>query len=94
MGDIPFLLTKVRRLIARLVYIYLILSNHFGGKKAALMVLKKLVLINLAITALFSINIVRTRVARFFLVHDTKTRENVPNEHKMYPMVIKYPECL
>jgi hypothetical protein len=35
-----------------------------------------------------------TRVARFFLVHDTKTGKNVPNEHKMYQMVIKYPKCL
>jgi hypothetical protein len=25
-----------------------------------------------------------------FLVHDTKTGKNVPNEHKMYQMVIKY----
>jgi hypothetical protein len=25
-----------------------------------------------------------TRVARFFLVHDTKTGKNVPHEHKMY----------
>jgi hypothetical protein len=24
------------------------------------------------------------RGARFFLVHDTKTAKNVPNEHKMY----------
>jgi hypothetical protein len=29
-------------------------------------------------------------VARFFLVHDTKTGNNVPNEHKIYQMVIKY----
>jgi hypothetical protein len=34
------------------------------------------------------------RVARFFLVHYTKTGKNVPNEHKMYLMVIKYPKCL
>jgi hypothetical protein len=32
------------------------------------------------------------RVARFFLVHDTKTGENAPNEHKMCQMVIKYPK--
>jgi hypothetical protein len=32
------------------------------------------------------------RVARFFLAHDTKTVKNVPNEHKMYPVVIKYPK--
>jgi hypothetical protein len=32
------------------------------------------------------------RVARFFLEHDTKTGKNVPNEHKMYRMVIKYPK--
>jgi hypothetical protein len=30
------------------------------------------------------------RVSRFFLVHDTKTGKNVPNEYKMYQMVIKY----
>jgi hypothetical protein len=28
------------------------------------------------------------------LVHDTKTGKNVPNEHEMYQMVIKYPKCL
>jgi hypothetical protein len=27
------------------------------------------------------------------LVHDTKTGKNVPREHKMYQMVIKYPKC-
>jgi hypothetical protein len=27
---------------------------------------------------------------RFFLVHDTKTGKNVPNEHKMCQMFIKY----
>jgi hypothetical protein len=32
------------------------------------------------------------RVARFFLLHDTKTGKNVPNEHKMYQIVIKYPK--
>jgi hypothetical protein len=34
------------------------------------------------------------RVARFFLVHDTKTGKDVPvpNEHKVYQMVIKYPQ--
>jgi hypothetical protein len=31
-------------------------------------------------------------VARFFLVHDTKTGKNVPKEHIMYRMVIKYPK--
>jgi hypothetical protein len=34
------------------------------------------------------------RVARFFLVHDTKAGKNVPNEHKMYRMVTKYPKYL
>jgi hypothetical protein len=34
----------------------------------------------------------RSRVARFFLVRDTKTGKNVPNEHKLYRMVIKYPK--
>jgi hypothetical protein len=33
------------------------------------------------------------RVARFFLVHDTKTGKNLPNEHKTYQMDIKYPKC-
>jgi hypothetical protein len=33
-----------------------------------------------------------SRVARFFLVHDTKPGKNVPNEDKMYQMVIKYPK--
>jgi hypothetical protein len=33
-----------------------------------------------------------TRVARFFLVHDAKKVKNVPNEHKMSQVVIKYPE--
>jgi hypothetical protein len=32
-----------------------------------------------------------TRVARFFLAHDTKTGKNVPNKQKMYQMVIRYP---
>jgi hypothetical protein len=32
-----------------------------------------------------------TRDARFFLVHDTKTGNIVPNKHKMYQMVIKIP---
>jgi hypothetical protein len=29
------------------------------------------------------------RVARFFLVHDTKTGKYVPNEHKIYQMNAK-----
>jgi hypothetical protein len=36
----------------------------------------------------------RLGVARFLLVHDTKTRKNVQNEHGMYQMVIKYSQCL
>jgi hypothetical protein len=28
-------------------------------------------------------------VARFFFVHDTKTRKNVPNQHKMYQINTK-----
>jgi hypothetical protein len=36
---------------------------------------------------------VQSRVARFFLVHDTNAGKNVPNEHKMYQMVMKYPKC-
>jgi hypothetical protein len=35
-----------------------------------------------------------SRVARFFFVHDTETGKNVPNEHKIYQMVINYPKCL
>jgi hypothetical protein len=34
-----------------------------------------------------------SRVARFLLVHVTKTGKNVQNEHKMYKMVIAYPKC-
>jgi hypothetical protein len=34
-----------------------------------------------------------TRVARFFLVHDTKTGKNVTNENKKYQTVIKHPIC-
>jgi hypothetical protein len=30
------------------------------------------------------------RVARFFLVQNTKTGENIPNYHKLYQMAIKY----
>jgi hypothetical protein len=28
-----------------------------------------------------------------FLVRDTKTGQNLPNEHKIYQIVIKYPKC-
>jgi hypothetical protein len=31
-------------------------------------------------------------VARFFLVHDTKTGNNVPNKYKKDQMFIKYPQ--
>jgi hypothetical protein len=31
---------------------------------------------------------------QIFLVHDTKIDKNVPNEQKMYQMVIKCPKCL
>jgi hypothetical protein len=34
-----------------------------------------------------------TRVARFFLVHKTKTGQTVPKEHKLYQVVIEYPKC-
>jgi hypothetical protein len=34
----------------------------------------------------------KSRVARFFLLHDTKTGINITNEHKMYRMVIQYPK--
>jgi hypothetical protein len=30
------------------------------------------------------------RVARFFLIQDTQTENNVPNEHTMYQTVIKF----
>jgi hypothetical protein len=33
------------------------------------------------------------RVARFFLVHDTKTGINTQNEYKIYQMFMKYPNC-
>jgi hypothetical protein len=33
---------------------------------------------------------IRTRVARFFWLRDTKTEKNVIKEHKMYQMVITY----
>jgi hypothetical protein len=39
------------------------------------------------------VNLIVSRVARFYIARDTKTRKNVPNEHKMYQMVIKYPKC-
>jgi hypothetical protein len=39
-------------------------------------------------------NDITNRVSRFFLVHDTKTRKNAPNEHKISQMVIKYSNCL
>jgi hypothetical protein len=36
-----------------------------------------------------------TRVARFFFVHIWfQNRKNVPTEHKMYKIVIKYPKFL
>jgi hypothetical protein len=31
-----------------------------------------------------------TRVARFFVVQHTKTGKNLPNDHKIYKMAIKY----
>jgi hypothetical protein len=34
----------------------------------------------------------QNRVASFFLVHDTKTGKNVPNEHTMFQMGLKYPK--
>jgi hypothetical protein len=34
--------------------------------------------------------VLASKVARFFLVHDTKTGKNVPNEHKMYQMNTKF----
>jgi hypothetical protein len=33
---------------------------------------------------------IRTRVARFFLVQNTKTGKNIPNDHKIYHMDITY----
>jgi hypothetical protein len=32
----------------------------------------------------------RIRVARFFLVQNTKTGKNIPNYHELYQMSIKY----
>jgi hypothetical protein len=40
----------------------------------------------------FDKKVLGDRVARFFLVHGTKAGKNVPNEHKMYHMVIEYPK--
>jgi hypothetical protein len=37
---------------------------------------------------------ISARVARFFILHDTKMGKNVPNEHKTYQMFIKYPKSL
>jgi hypothetical protein len=37
---------------------------------------------------------VLNRVARFFFVNITQTEKNVPNKHKTYQMVMKYPKCL
>jgi hypothetical protein len=34
-----------------------------------------------------------TRVARFLLVHDTKIGKNVPNDQKVFQMIIKYLKC-
>jgi hypothetical protein len=34
--------------------------------------------------------IAQSRVARFFLVQNTKTGKNIPNFHKLYQMSIKY----
>jgi hypothetical protein len=39
---------------------------------------------------IFAMISVATRVARFFLVHDTKTGKNVTNGHKISPMTVKY----
>jgi hypothetical protein len=33
------------------------------------------------------------RVARFFLVQHTKPGKNIPNVHKIYQILIKYPKC-
>jgi hypothetical protein len=65
-------------------------NNFYFGKKT-LFVATPLAIFKLAIVKLAAL---LTRVARFFLVHDTKTGKNVPNEHKMYQMVIKYPKWL
>jgi hypothetical protein len=35
----------------------------------------------------------RIRVARFFFVRDTQTGKNVPSQHKMYQMVLKFRKC-
>jgi hypothetical protein len=31
----------------------------------------------------------RARVARFFLVQNTKVGKNIPNGHKIFPMAVK-----
>jgi hypothetical protein len=34
---------------------------------------------------------VKSRVARFFLVQNTKTWKNIPHDHKIFPMAVKRP---
>jgi hypothetical protein len=41
----------------------------------------------------FHAKVQSSRVARFFLVLDTKTGKNGPTRHKMYQRVIKFPKC-
>jgi hypothetical protein len=40
-----------------------------------------------------AVRIVWNRVAIFLSVHNTKNGKNIPNKHKMYQMLIKYPKC-
>jgi hypothetical protein len=42
---------------------------------------------------IYDLGLARSRVARFFLVNDTKTEKNVPKEHKMHLMVVEYTKC-
>jgi hypothetical protein len=36
------------------------------------------------------VGMVETKVARFFLVKHTQTDENIPNDHKIYQIAVKY----
>jgi hypothetical protein len=42
----------------------------------------------------FMIPLIRIRVARFYVHTKHQNWKNVPNDTKMYQMVMKYPKCL
>jgi hypothetical protein len=39
---------------------------------------------------LIKVNASPSRVAKFILVQHTKTRKNIPNDHKIHQMITKY----